>query len=292
MLVTVLTPSFNRAHTLPRLMTSLEAQTFTDFEWLVVDDGSTDGTRELVESYAAQATFPVRYLRQANLGKHVALNQGVRGARGRYVAVRDSDDWYESTALERLVLHWRDLPASFAEVQALCADQEGSLIGTRFPEDVFDSNPIALTHTHGVVGDKVGMIRTDVMREFPFPEEFRVVVTEALVWNRIAHRYQTRYVNEVLGVTEYQADGITASTRAAPIECAGPRRLYFRELATTPVHLPVRARFKAHVNWVRSIAHLGRPIVSEGVRSGSAVRFFAAAPIGMMLALRDRRAPG
>ena len=89
---TVFTPTCNRCATLPRVYASLAAQTFRDFEWLIVDDGSTDCTAALVDKWTAQADFPIRYLRQENRGKHIASNRAVREARGELFLVLDSDD--------------------------------------------------------------------------------------------------------------------------------------------------------------------------------------------------------
>lgn len=88
---TVFTPTYNRAHTLLRVFSSLQAQTFQDFEWLIVDDGSTDGTEELIKHWGSESHFPVRYFKQENRGKHVAFNRGVREATGQFFLPLDSD---------------------------------------------------------------------------------------------------------------------------------------------------------------------------------------------------------
>src|ERR1700736_1708087 len=89
---TVFTPTYNRAHTLHRVFNSLKAQSFRDFEWVLVDDGSTDNTEELAELWIKTADFPIRYFWQKNSGKHIAYNFGIREARGQMFAVLDSDD--------------------------------------------------------------------------------------------------------------------------------------------------------------------------------------------------------
>src|SRR4051812_47352897 len=136
---TVVTATYNRAHTLHRVYESLLAQTFRDFEWLVVDDGSTDGTRKLIEGWQAEASFAIRYLYQANAGKHIACNRAVREAAGRFITGIDSDDACLPHALERLIHHWNRIPADeqagFTGVSALCIDETGQLVGTRFPRD-------------------------------------------------------------------------------------------------------------------------------------------------------------
>ncbi|WP_372728787.1 glycosyltransferase family 2 protein [Nocardioides sp.] len=234
-LITVFTPTYNRAHTLPRLFASLGQQTMTSFEWLVVDDGSTDGTEEVMERLAAEATFPVRYVKQSNGGKHAATNRGVREAAGELFLTLDSDDWLLPESLERFAHHWASVPdqSRFAAVTGLCQTPEGEVLGSRFPQPVVDSNSLEIRYRHGVTGDKFGFTRTDVMRQFPFPEGEHDYVPEGIVWNAIAGRYLTRYVDEPLQVKDYQADGFTTGGRAVGAEGMA---LYYRELI--PVALP------------------------------------------------------
>ena len=202
-LFTVFTPTYNRAATLGRVYESLRRQTFRDFEWLIVDDGSTDGTAELVETWRSTTSFPIRYVWQPNGGKHAALNRGVEMAQGELFLTLDSDDECLPVALERLKYHWDLIPIAsrnaFAAVTALCEDQYGRLVGNRFPRDVLDSNSIELVHRHKVRGDKWGFTRTDVLRDYPFPVDRRAKdMPQSLVWDEIARKYSTRYVNEVL----------------------------------------------------------------------------------------------
>ena len=109
--LTVFTPSYNRAHTLHRAYDSLCRQPGVDFEWLIVDDGSTDGTAELVNGWAAQAKFPIRYVWQSNRGKHVAINHAVRLCKTPYFIILDSDDACVPGALARVLHAWDTLPA-------------------------------------------------------------------------------------------------------------------------------------------------------------------------------------
>src|SRR5262249_22312462 len=126
---TVITPTFNRARTLPRVWESLRAQTYTSFEWVVVDDGSTDGTDALIADCAARASFPIRSLRQENRGKHVAMNRGVAASSGEMIVVLDSDDACVPSALERFAFHWLSIPEQrrreFYAIVCNCVDQEG-----------------------------------------------------------------------------------------------------------------------------------------------------------------------
>jgi glycosyltransferase involved in cell wall biosynthesis len=202
---TVFTPAYNRAHTLPRVFQSLQRQTFRDFEWLIVDDGSTDHTRDVVTQLQAEAGFPIRYLLQPHSGKHVAFNRGVREAAGELFLSLDSDDRCLPEALERFKFHWDAIPtdrkAEFSAVTALWMDENGRVVGDRFPKDTIDSDSLELTFKFHVRGDKWGFHRTSVLRENPFPEPPGLMfVPESVVWYAIARRHKTRFVNECLGV--------------------------------------------------------------------------------------------
>jgi glycosyltransferase involved in cell wall biosynthesis len=201
-LFTVFTPTYNRAHTISRVYESLCLQTCRDFEWVVVDDGSTDDTAAVVAGFK-DAGFPIRYVRQENRGKHTAFNQGVAEARGELFLSVDSDDSFAPHALERFRWHWEQIPPAFRDqfvgVTALCADQHGRLIGTKLPRDVIDSDSNEMKFRYGATGDRWGFQRVEILRRFPFPEvdETRFV-PESVVWAAIAREYKTRYVNEVL----------------------------------------------------------------------------------------------
>lgn len=214
---TVFTPTFNRAHTLGRVYGSLAAQTFRDFEWLVVDDGSTDGTAELIRGWAAAASFPIRYQSQPNSGKHVAFNRATRAASGRLFTVADSDDAFLPATLERFAFHWHSIPQeqrnSFAGVTCLCQDESGRLIGKRYPFDPTDSNLLEVYYRYGVRQEQWSVYRTDVLREFPYPEvPGEKFVLEGLVWSQIARKYKARFVNEPLRIY-YQGEPDQLSRR-------------------------------------------------------------------------------
>jgi glycosyltransferase involved in cell wall biosynthesis len=228
---TVFTPTYNRAHTLARVYESLARQSFRDFEWLIVDDGSTDGTAELVASWQAAAGFPIRYVQQENQGKHFAFNRGVAEARGELFLTLDSDDACVPEALERLHRHWTGIPRAererFSAVTCLCIDQNGNVVGDRFPADVTDSDSLEIAYRYRVRGEKWGFQRTDVLRRFPLPEVLpREYVPEVLAWSPIARRYRTRFVNEALRI--YYVDRPSMVTGQPAGKFAAGRRLAHR----------------------------------------------------------------
>ncbi|WP_368639809.1 glycosyltransferase family 2 protein [Castellaniella ginsengisoli] len=219
-MLTILTPTYNRRPTLPRLYESLCAQRRLDFEWLVVDDGSTDDTAAWLQSCRAHTPpFTVRTLVQANGGKHAALNAGVREARGDWIFIVDSDDHLTPDAVECVldaVAGVSDAPQPVAGVCFRKADPDGRLIGLPYARG---TAPFVGTPTQAgrmVRGDLAYVFRRDLMAELPFPiipgEKF---VPELYIWNRIGDRGPIRfYLDRAIYRCEYLDDGYTRNFRA------------------------------------------------------------------------------
>ncbi len=261
---TVFTPTYNRAHTLERVYNSLKKQTLQDFEWVIVDDGSSDETRTLIESWLDEPpSFPVRYFYQSNQGKHGAINRGVQEANGFFFIIFDSDDACVPEALERFAYHWQTIPESerdlFCGVTSLCQDQNGQLVGVPFPGDVVVSNHLEMIYNFKIKNEMWLCVRTDVMREFPFPEVKVRYFPEATVWTRIAKVYKTLYVNETLRV--YWQDEPSLMRGSSPADNAAGGRLALLAVLTEQIDWFIYdptyfircaihyARFSFHSNW-------------------------------------------
>ncbi len=219
---TVFTPTYNRAKTLHRVYDSLCAQTFQRFEWLIIDDGSTDNTRELVEQWQQVANFSIRYYYQTNQHKKVAHNTGIMQAHGELFLTLDSDDSCKPYALEHFWQHWQAIPVSerenFSAVTVLCEKLSGEVVGKYFPADFnggwIDSDSIEMSYRYGVRGEKWGFQRTDVLRDHPFLHtNVAGLIPENVVWDKISERYKTRFVNEALRIYH---DGEDQVIRAKP----------------------------------------------------------------------------
>ena len=167
-LLTVFTPTFNRCRELGRLYESLCAQTDMRFEWLVVDDGSVDGTEKLVARWADEAPFPVRYIRQANRGKHVAHNRGAKEAAAQLFMCVDSDDWLEPFAVETII---RDSAALDTEESLLYPRLFASqaALDTWFPEEVDKIELSDMRMKYRLIVETAIVFNTEVLRRHPFP---------------------------------------------------------------------------------------------------------------------------
>jgi glycosyltransferase involved in cell wall biosynthesis len=286
---TVCTPTYNREKLLPRVYASLKEQTFLDFEWLIVDDGSMDGTTDLVNQWITEASFPIRYVWKENGGKHSAHNVCVSESRGEFFVMIDSDDWMLPTALERLLAEWEQIPDKVRYSGVCCLFQyaDGAIVGDQFPQDVLESNAVDLRYNHRVQGDKMGLIRTDVLRQFPFPEDLgRHLVPESVVWNRISQKYQMRCVNEVVGVKEYQADGLTDMSILNSYRNPSAYYLLHLELLNGKVPIQIRNAARIAISLAKcSILAKKSPL--EVKRPLYLALILSAMPLGLVLALRD-----
>jgi glycosyltransferase involved in cell wall biosynthesis len=296
---TVFTATYQRAHTLGRVRDSLAAQTMRDFEWLVVDDGSTDGTEALLREWTSDSPYPIRVIRQENLGKPVAWNRGVAEARGELFLSIDSDDACVPIALERFLHHWQSISeasrARFSAVTALAVDQHGRVLGDRFPDDVTDSDPLEIRFRYGVRGEKWGFHRIEVLREFPFPDPGKGRwVDESLVWDRIGRSYRTRYVNEELLRHHIGTEGGLMSQVADAQRHSAMFLEVFRERLNEDLRYARWAPgefVRTAANYSRHARHQRLGVIGQlrALRPGAWPLWALGAPVGAALWARDRR---
>ncbi len=213
---TVFTPTYNRAYTIEKLYESLKRQTFRDFEWLVVDDGSTDDTQALFHRIQEEnKDFPVRCILTENGGKHRAINRGVQEAAGELFFIVDSDDYLTDNALEAADRLEKSIPqekrSQFAGVCGRRGYTPEKPIGTTFSGETLDITALQ-REAYRVTGDKAEVFYTEVMKKYPFPAfEGEKFVTECVVWNKMAEDgLLTRFAQEIMIVCNYLEDGLTS----------------------------------------------------------------------------------
>lgn len=251
-MITVFTPAYNRAHLLQRLYDSLCKQTFNDFEWLIVDDGSKDNTEDVVNAFIAENKLNIHYIKQANGGKHRAINHGVAEARGELFFIVDSDDSIPSDSLEFISTYYRQIAGdkSFGGVAGVMAHHDGSIITQGCKSESLDATSIDMRYKHHIVGDMAEVFRTDVLREFSFPDiEGERFCPEALVWNRIATKYRLRYFKKVIYYRDYIDGGLTSKIVRIRMNSSMASMICYSEL--NKHQIPFVQKTKAAINYWR-----------------------------------------
>ncbi|WP_273176734.1 glycosyltransferase family 2 protein [Hoylesella pleuritidis] len=252
MLITVFTPTYNRTSLLSRLFTSLQQQDFMDFEWVIVDDGSTDDTHDLIMKFVGENVIPIKYVSRRNGGKHRAINDGVKYAQGELFFIVDSDDILPPDALERIAKVYGQIKddKSFGGVAGIDAYPDGRIVGSGLPMQFVDCNSIDIRSKYHITGDLSEVFRTEVMREFPFPEiEGERFCPEVLVWNRIAQKYRLRYFNKVIYTAEYQVGGLTSKIVEIRMKSPIASMMCYAEM--NALDIPFKDKLKAAVNYWR-----------------------------------------
>ena len=284
--LTIFTPTYNRANLLPRLFESIKAQVRQDdpVEWLVIDDGSSDNTKDVLEGFVHERPDLVRYTRVENGGKHRAINLAATMARGEWVMIVDSDDRVVHGAVAQILDKVRCVrdEARIGMLRAL----------RRFPqiEKVYhfnvQRNPCH--HEEWLLVqrpfDTAEVIRRSALQGHPFPdfpgERF---MAESWLWHQLSRKYLTWFINCQWIECYYQAEGLSANSRR--IRAASPCGAMEVYTAVLESKLPFRYHARASINWWRYRFHAGRQ--RKLIRTPYQVPI-TYAPIGWFMFLSDQ----
>lgn len=214
-MITIFTPTYNREQTLGRLYESLVKQEFDDFEWIIVDDASTDNTASLVSKFEEEKKVNIRYYKVKNGGKQRAFNFAVSNANGECFVCVDSDDYLADNVLERISKEF-DKIKNDEKIAGLgfLVKKHGTekIVGTSYPKNNMVETYTDIYYKFGVQGDKQLIYKTEILKEFPFPvENGERFVPEAIVFNRIAKKYKMKFINFAVTYVEYREDGYSAN---------------------------------------------------------------------------------
>jgi len=207
--LTVFTPAYNRAHTIGRTYESLCRQTCKDFEWLIIDDGSTDNTRDLIKGWIMENRIPIRYIYQTNQGMHGAHNTAYENITTELNTCIDSDDWMPDDAVEQIVTFWKEKGSNkYAGIIGLDVTKNGKLISTPFPGNMKATTLVEYEQTVGN-GDSKMVLRTDVAQKYlPYPmfagEKY---FSLGYLYLLIDQDYECLTLNKPLVIVDYQEDG-------------------------------------------------------------------------------------
>ena len=218
--ISIVTPTYNRGELLKNCFESLRQQTCCDFEWIIVDDGSTDHTEQIANGFLnSPHSFPIEYVQKPNGGKHTALNSAHAYIRGQYVLILDSDDTLLPEAVEIAIAGWKayEKNSTIGFVTFLKQQTSGEINAYGKEEGV----PLDVLHHKRICvasSDCCEVIRADLFKQFPFPvfpgERF---LAETALWYRVGIDYKCVYINKPIYVCEYMQGGLTKEGRAMRI---------------------------------------------------------------------------
>lgn len=270
-LVTFFTPTYNRAHILHRCYESLCAQKSFNFNWLIIDDGSSDGTEDIVRKWITEEDrFPIAYRYKENGGLHTAFNYAVEMADTELFVCFESDDVFTPDAMSIIEKTWGSVrDSNCVGFITLCKDMNGNLIGSRFPEEM--RTVLYRDHRQIAPGDKQYVFRTEALKKvFPMPsfpgEKFFDPKYRFFALDEIGPLAVT---NEVFDLVDYQPGGLTNTMMRqyynSPNSFAEYRKLYMQLPGRSPLY-----RFRQNVHYVASYCLAGKldRAIPESPRKG------------------------
>ena len=231
-MITLFTPTYNRAHLLSRLYNSILMQDVIDVEWLIVDDGSIDDTEALIENFQKESIINIRYYKKSNGGKHTAINFGLQNAKGELFFIIDSDDVLAENALKNIKKHYQSIKnnnniCGIVGLSQYIDKQE--IVGDFFLRDGWEVSFADVYLKYHLKGDKSVAFKTEVLKKYPFPEKQGIrFVFEAVVWHEMSKKYNVLALNKIVQFVEYQKSGVSDSSF---------KKWYIQSLAFSFFHL-------------------------------------------------------
>ena len=262
--LTVFTPAYNRGYTLPRTYESMKQQKNTDFIWLIVDDGSSDNTAELVRQWQAEKNdFEIRYVYKENGGMHTAHNTAYELIDTELNTCVDSDDALAPDAVQIIYDAWQRVKdQGYAGLLALDAEFGGKLIGKGFPEGL-TSTTLGDYYRNGGSGDKKLILRTDVVRQYPpYPTfEGERFVPLGSMYTMIDRDYELSVLDEVVCLVEYMPDSSTNNMIRQYYR--NPNGFRYGRLVTLTEKSTLKRRLMVYVHYAAESILAGKPIVKD-----------------------------
>ena len=293
-LVSVLTPTWNRATYLERVWNGLASQTCRNFEWIIANDGSTDETESVVRELSARSNFPVVLINASvHIGKPRMDNELIKHARGEFVVWNDSDDYLTPHAISRLIEIWKTIPedeaVQYIGLTSLCADVRGVMQSELPPyETVFDTTWNELSEKYHVQGDKLFFVRSDIVKKYKYVE-VDFMITEGSVWNVLSDM-KTRFIPEILKIVDREAPN-RISFSGKMEYCRGKAYgIAIAENIVSPYKKKLARRLWKAITYFRYCIH-GEIGVNKATKlwDGNLNRllFISMYPLGLLFAIKD-----
>ena len=258
--LTIFTPTYNRANTLPRVFESLEIQTLKNFEWLIIDDGSTDNTEEVVNSFYSKASFPIRYVKQENAGKQAAWNKAVGLANGRYFCGLDSDDaLYSKDNVNEIFDRYINLlqDSEVAGLRFLAfSNIQNDFHGKQLSDDVIICSWFDEFKDAKNFGERIDVFKTDILKNFLYPVTNKTkFIPEIWFYSKIsAAKYKFAYIP--LPLRMFYDDA--TNNRLGRSELAKHAQGHYISRATMLKEIPTDVFLSTPTAWAKSIVRFGQ----------------------------------
>lgn len=280
--LTVFTPTYNRKHLIHKCYESLKAQSNKNFVWMVIDDGSTDNTKELIMEWKKEADFSIEYIYKNNGGMHSAHNTAYENMKTELNVCIDSDDYMTPDAVDIIIKSWNKRKnEKLAGLAGLDICTDGKLIGTSFPKDLKETTLFDIYHKYGIVGDKKLVYRSDLTKLYPYPEyEGEKYVGLDYKCHKLDENYKLALINEPLCVVEYMPDGSTKNMLKQYRR--NPRGWCFYRVEKLKIaNTSFKYRFKQCIHYVSSsIMSSNREFIKKSPCKGITI---CAVPFGVLL---------
>ena len=283
--LTVFTSTYNRISTLPRTYDSLCKQTCKDFKWLIIDDGSTDNTGDIVKKWQSEDLIPIQYIYKENGGLHTGYNKAIELLDTELAMCVDSDDWLPNDAVEKIVTFWNtNKSEDVAGILGLDFTEEGKPLGDYLPDSAKKMKFIELGYRYHHQGDVKMVHRSELLKQVaPMPsfgkEKF---FNPIYLFHKIDMNYPLLVLNDNLCYVEYQEDGMTNNIFKQYVD--SPRSFSeIRKVVMSRPDAPFTLKFRNAIHYVSSqIMIRNKNWLKESPQKAMTV---CAAPLGLLLYL-------
>lgn len=246
MKISIFTPTYNRGYIIHNLYNSLKNQTYKNFEWIIVDDGSIDNTKNLIYKYKNESDFSIIYYKQKNQGKHIAINKGISLATGDLFFIVDSDDYVTSDFAYNIINLYEKIKFnnSIAALAFPRGNKSGGSLVKNLTQKEMLENFLDIVFKYKISGEIDFAFKINILKEFLFPDfSCEKFCTEALIWNRISKKYKFLLINKTIVLGGYLKDGLSAKYWEHMVNSPQYSMLYFSELSN--YNIPLKAKLEA-----------------------------------------------
>lgn len=266
--LTIFTPVYNREKLILRLYDSIIKQTFKDFEWIIVDDGSTDNTANIIRKIISENKINIKYYYKKNGGKHTAYNLGIQKATGELFVIVDSDDIILKNGFKQLIEVWENLDnkQKLLGISGIDLDSNLEIIGTKYPKESIVCSHLEIREIYKVKGDKTEIFRTNLLKENYFPvfknEKF---LTEAILFEKLYKKYKTYFINVPLIIRDYQKNGLSDNSLKLRVKNPIGATEYYKQ--NIELCLTKEKKIKSKINFYRFSLHANKKINTYNIYS-------------------------